>query len=43
MSKQGVILAIIVVVLIMFAPILLADGIAKFFHGLGVMFSEWTS
>lgn len=43
MSKQGLIITVIVIVMIMFAPLVLADGLSQFFHGVGVIFSRWTS
>lgn len=42
MTRQGLIAVVVVVILIMFAPILFADGVEKFFTGLGTMLDRWT-
>lgn len=42
MSKQAVMVLVVVVILVMFAPVALADSTAQFFHGVGVIFDRWT-
>jgi hypothetical protein len=43
MSRNSVILVIIAVLLIMFAPFLFADGLDRFFSGLAVIYRRFTS
>lgn len=42
MSVRSIIGIVIVVLLIMFLPVLLADGIERFVNGLVIVFGRWT-
>jgi hypothetical protein len=42
-SKQGFVVLVVVVLLVMFAPIVFADTVSQFFHGVAVMIHRWTS
>lgn len=41
MSKQGWVVVAVLILAIMFAPVMLGDGIAQFFRGLGIVFGRW--
>ena len=41
MSRQGLLLLALLILAIMFAPVMLGDGIAQFFRGLGIVFGRW--
>lgn len=42
MNRNTLILIILVVALIMFAPLVLAESVERFFNGLGTMLGSWS-